>query len=145
MSQVKHGLESCVADPELCTEAEITAMVHAFYEQVRLDPQLGPIFNSKIHDWGQHLAKLVDFWSSLLRGTGRFAGTPMSKHIAMTDLSAALFQRWLALFHEVTAEQANRAMAQSADAMAERIAQSLWYGYQLNRHPGVSPKELAHG
>ena len=145
MPQAKQSLENSVADPELCTEAEITAMVHAFYEHVRLDPQLGPIFNSKIHDWDQHLAKLVDFWSSLLRGTGRFSGTPMPKHIAMSGLSEALFQRWLALFHETTAEQANRAMAQLADTMAERIAQSLWYGYQLKRHPDVSPKELAHG
>lgn len=123
----------------LCTDDEISRMVHDFYAQVRRDDMLGPIFNAHIDDWDHHLGLLVDFWSSILLRTGRFKGTPMPKHIALPGLTAELFQRWLALFQETTAAQPNQAMGEQAYAMAQRIAQSLWYGYQLNRHPGLSP------
>ncbi|WP_406625261.1 group III truncated hemoglobin [Acidovorax sp. SDU_ACID1] len=130
---------------DLCTEAEISELVHAFYARVRQDEVLGPIFDAHVDDWDHHLAKLVDFWSSILRRTGRFSGSPMTKHAALSDLSAELFHRWLALFRETAAEQPNRAMAAQACAMAERIAQSLWLGYQLNRSPDAMPTELVHG
>lgn len=131
-----------VAPADLCTEEEITRLVHAFYAKVRRDEMLGPIFNHHIDDWDHHLAKLVDFWSAILRRTGRFTGAPMPRHAALPGLSAALFQRWLAVFHETTAEQPNQEMAAHADAMARRIAQSLWYGYQMSHRPDLMPDEL---
>jgi hemoglobin len=128
---------------ELCTEQEIERLVHAFYAKVRRDDQLGPIFNAHIDNWDHHLAKLSDFWSSLLLHTERFNGTPMPKHIALQGLNATLFQRWLELFRETTAAQPNQAMGEKACAMAERIAQSLWYGYQISHQPQTLPSELA--
>jgi len=120
-------------------------MVHAFYAKVRRDEVLGPIFNGHIRDWEHHLGKLVDFWSSMLRGTGRFTGAPMPKHAALPGLSAELFQRWLALFRDTTSAQSNRAMGDRAYAIAERIARSLWYGWQMSHHPEATPTDLAHG
>jgi len=134
-----------VRSPDLCTEEAITDLVHQFYAAVRRDERLGPIFNGHVRDWDEHLAKLVDFWSSILRGTRRFTGTPMPKHIALPDLSAELFQRWLALFRETAAAQPNQAMAGHAVEMAQRIAQSLWYGYQLSRAPETPPAGLRDG
>lgn len=117
--------------PVDCSEEEITALVHEFYAAVREDPLLGPIFNRHVHDWDEHLVTLSDFWSSILRRTGRFSGAPMPKHIALPGLSAELFKRWLALFRAITADQPNQAMGEHAYAMAQRIAESLWYGYQI--------------
>jgi hemoglobin len=128
-----------------CTEQEISDLVHAFYARVREDEALGPIFNARIDDWDRHLARLVDFWSSVLRRTGRFTGTPMPKHAALPGLNAALFERWLGLFHEVSAAQPNRRMGEQAYAAAQRIAQSLWMGYQMSRQPGVISSGLSHG
>lgn len=119
--------------PDLCTEEEITALVHAFYARVRDDGLLGPIFDRHVHDWDSHLAKMVDFWSSALRGTARFRGTPMPKHVALPGLSEALFRHWLQLFAATAAELPNAAMAERATDLAGRIAESLWYGYQLSR------------
>lgn len=129
-------------NPELCTEEEVSQLVHAFYAKVRKDEVLGPIFNSQVHDWDHHLVTLVSFWSSILRGTGNYTGTPMQKHAAMPHLDETLFKRWLALFDETAKEQANQAMGNRATASAQRIAQSLWYGYQMNRHPGKIPSDL---
>ena len=126
----------------LCTEQEIRALVHDFYADVRRDDVLGPIFNSRIHDWDTHLAKLVDFWSSILLRTGRFTGAPMPMHAAMPGLSADLFRRWLAAIYASNARQPNQAMAAQANAMAERIAQSLWMGYQMRNGGDDLPTPL---
>lgn len=134
-----------MAETDLCTEEEVTRLVHGFYASVRRDDLLGPIFNRHVADWDRHLAKLVDFWSAILRGTKRFTGAPMPAHIALPDLNAGLFQRWLALFHDTTRHLGNEAMRERADAMARRIAQSFWYGYQLSRDPARIPVELAPG
>lgn len=130
---------------ELCSEVEVSNLVHAFYARVRQDEVLGPIFDTHVDDWDHHLVKLVDFWSSILRRTGRFSGAPMPKHAALPGLSADLFQRWLALFRETAQAQPNRAMGEQACTMAERIAQSLWMGYQMSRDPDAMPTALSPG
>lgn len=127
---------------DLCTEEEVSQLVHAFYAKVRQDEVLGPIFNAQVHDWDHHLVTLVNFWSSILRGSGSYTGTPMQKHAAMAHLDEALFKRWLALFDETTKQQANEAMGRRATTSAQRIAQSLWYGYQMARNPNGIPADL---
>jgi hemoglobin len=126
---------------DLCTEEEISRLVHAFYTEVRSDEMLGPIFGHHVKNWDKHLATMVDFWSSALRGTARFRGTPMPKHAALPGLSADLFRRWLVLFRRTTEVMPNVALRERANDLAGRIAQSLWYGYQLNHQIG-SPRDL---
>lgn len=127
---------------DLCTEEEVSQLVHAFYAKVRQDEVLGPIFNAQVHDWDHHLVTLVNFWSSILRGSGSYTGTPMQKHAAMAHLDETLFKRWLALFDETAKQQANEAMGRRATTSAQRIAQSLWYGYQMARNPNGIPADL---
>ncbi len=84
------------------TEDQIRELVHAFYTEVRLDPELGPVFEGRLSDrWEPHLERMCDFWSSVLLGTRRFQGDPMGKHIGIPGISSALFTRWMALFQEV--------------------------------------------
>jgi hemoglobin len=128
--------------PDLCTEEEISALVHSFYDSVRRDTLLGPIFERHVRDWDAHLAKMVDFWSSALRGTARFRGTPMPKHAALPGLSAALFHHWLSLFRATTSALPNERLRDRANELAERIADSLWYGYQLSRKTETLPQAL---
>lgn len=131
-----------MARAALCTEAEIKTLVFGFYDKIRADAILGPVFDAHIKDWDAHLAIMVSFWSSILLGTGTFSGTPMPKHIALPDLQASMFQHWLALFEQTTATLANRAFAERANILAHRVARSLWYGYQLNNHPDRVPTEI---
>ncbi len=126
-----------MSNEELCTEGEIVTLVHAFYDRVRADSQLGPIFDARISDWGPHLERMVDFWSSVLLQSGRFRGSPMQKHAAIPGLSAELFGRWVALFGEVCSDQANQRMAAAAAEAAARMARSLWIGYQLSGSSGL--------
>lgn len=128
--------------PDICTEKEIHDLVHGFYASVRQDRVLGPVFDAHVGDWDRHLGKMVDFWSSVLLGTARYRGTPMPAHCALPDLRPALFERWLALFRETTQSLGNPAMQAKADELSQRIARSLWYGYQLVNTPGVMPADL---
>lgn len=132
-------------NPELCREDEIVTMVHRFYASVRDDAALGPVFDAHVADWDRHLCRMCDFWSSVLLGTTRYRGTPMPTHARLPDLSPALFRRWLELFHATTQTLGNDALQQRADALAERIAQSLWYGYQLFHVPGELPEPIPAG
>lgn len=83
-----------------------------------------------------------NFRGAVLLGTRRFTGMPMPKHVAMPNLSAELFERWLALWRETTDALPNRALADAAQEMARRMARSLWYGYQLSRDPSQPLTEL---
>jgi hemoglobin len=124
---------------DLCTEDEVSELVHRFYDAVLQDAELGPIFRRHVADWDAHLPKMVDFWSSALRGTARFRGSPMPKHVALPGLNKALFHHWLALFRQTTGQLRNQAMAERASDLAGRIAESLWYGYEMSRNPDRLP------
>ena len=131
--------------PDLCTDDEISHLVHAFYAKVRDDAMLGPVFERHVADWDHHLPKMVDFWSSALRGSQRYRGTPMPVHCALPGLNESLFARWLELFFETASALPNREMGERAVELSRRIAQSLWYGYQLHRDPDRMPDNLPIG
>ena len=111
-------------------EAEIEALVGAFYARVRKDPELAPIFASKIKtaDWPRHEAHIVDFWSSVLRKTGRYSGNPMAKHAGVAGLTPELFTRWLDLFHDTAKRVLSERQSAMINKTAQRIAQSLQMG-----------------
>ena len=85
------------------TEAMIERLVRNFYDRVRNDEMLGPIFGARISDWEPHLAQMCAFWSSVALMSGRYHGAPMPKHLPL-PVDAAHFDRWLALF-EATAKE----------------------------------------
>ncbi len=80
------------------SEGEIRILVDSFYEAVRRDDLLGPVFARHVRDWSLHLPKMYDFWSTVVRRTGRYAGRPFEAHKAIPGLTAAHFDRWLALW-----------------------------------------------
>lgn len=127
------------------SEDDIRRLVHRFYARVRQDEVLGPIFNARVTDWDHHLEMLCDFWSALVLGTGRFKGAPIPAHARIQELSWPLFQRWLALFHETSAELGCSALQVKVDAMAERIAAKLWSAWQQRSAVSGLPDTLPEG
>ena len=81
------------------TEPLIERLVREFYEKVRTDAVLAPIFEARIQDWEPHLERMFAFWSSVALMSGRYHGTPMAKHMPL-PVDADHFDRWLALFEE---------------------------------------------
>ena len=115
------------------TEDLIKSQVHAFYGQVRADPMLGPIFEAKIEDWDEQLAKLCDFWSSVLLMTGRFKGAPMPAHARLVGVGAGHFEHWLEIWRTTARDICPPAAADMFIARAEMIARSLQMGMAVAR------------
>jgi hemoglobin len=108
------------------TEPMIRDVVHAFYGKIRRDPALGPIFNRVVgDDWDHHLAKMCDFWSSVLLMTGRFKGAPMAAHAQIPEIRPTHFARWLHVFHQTVAAVCPPAAAGLFVAKSDMIAQAL--------------------
>ncbi len=105
--------------------AILTGLVHRFYDQIRADAVLGPIFDSHIDDWPQHLDRMVSFWSSVALMTGSYHGAPVPAH-AQLPVTWVHFERWLALFRATAREVCSPAGADHVIGRAERIARSLY-------------------
>jgi len=90
------------------TEADIELLVDRFYEKVRKDGTLGPVFNTIIgDDWSHHMPLLYRFWSTILLGGPGYSGNVIGKHIEIDrrmPLSEAHYERWLQLWGETTGQ-----------------------------------------
>lgn len=117
-----------MSDVPALDEDALRRLVVLFYERVRADAELGPIFEDAIHDWPAHLETLTAFWSSVMLTSGRYKGNPMAAHMKhQARITPALFRRWLALFGETAADTLPVDQAGAIAAKAARIAQSLEY------------------
>lgn len=108
-------------------EAMIERLVHGFYDKVRADPLLGPVFAARISDWEPHLVRMCAFWSSVALMSGRYHGQPVPKHLPL-PVDAAHFDRWLELFQAEARSLCPPAAAALFIDRAERIAASLELG-----------------
>ncbi|MCX5493880.1 group III truncated hemoglobin [Kaistia dalseonensis] len=116
-------------------ETGIRKLVYGFYDSVRGDPLIGPVFEREIEadQWPVHLAKMCDFWSSVLLRTRRYSGRPMAPHLRMEGLSDAHFERWLTLFQATAHRVFDEEGAAVVMAFAERIAQNFRLSRALHR------------
>jgi hemoglobin len=119
-------------------EEMIRALVHGFYDRVRADGEIGPIFNRVIgNGWDEHLAKMCDFWSSVMLMSGRYKGNPMVAHMRLKMVQPQHFERWLSLFRETARAVCPGEIATLFIGRAENIARSLQMGMFFR--PGERP------
>ncbi len=79
---------------------DLAELVKVFYDRVKKDDLIGPIFINKIGDhWDEHLVKIQNFWSTLLLGTDTYHGRPFPPHIPL-GLQPEHFKRWLEIFFQ---------------------------------------------
>jgi hemoglobin len=115
-----------IMEPRI-TEQQIGTLVDRFYAKVRLDSDIGPIFNAIVDDWPHHLDTLKDFWSTVLLTTGRYKGDPMMRHLQL-PLDPDHFERWLNLFAETATEVLPPIQAVTVIAKSKRIAENFKLG-----------------
>lgn len=110
---------------DIQTRADVQLLVRSFYEKVRENPVLGPIFNNTIKDWDAHLEHLTTFWETSLFMTRKlehkYHGDPLEAHVKVDkennqSITEKHFGIWLnlwfetieALFHGDNTENAKR-------------------------------------
>jgi hemoglobin len=112
------------------TEANIRELVYAFYDRVRADALLGPVFDAVLAGrWDDHLPKMCTFWGSLVLGAKRYRGNVQQAHAPLDGIEPRHFSRWLHLFLDTVESRYEPAAAVRFMEPALRIAQSL----QLSR------------
>jgi len=113
-----------VADVDI-NEDQITPLLERFYERVRQDSELGPVFEI-VADWDEHIERLTDFWSSVMLTTGRYKGNPLAMHIMHAEkIRPEMFDRWLAIWKLTTEEVLPANIANEMQSKAARIASRL--------------------
>lgn len=119
-------------------EAMIERLVQAFYGRARLDPLIGPVFQSNVRDWEGHMARMCSFWSSVALMSGRYRGQPVVAHLPL-PVETAHFDRWLEIFAETARTVCPPAAAAHFVERAHRIADSLELGIAAQRGE-IGPK-----
>lgn len=109
------------------TPEQVSHLVDSFYERVRSDEQLAPLFLTHMSlDWPEHLGRMKSFWRSVLLKTGEYKGKPVPAHTKMQNVETEDFAHWLDLFGLTVREVFAPAAQPIVIEAAERIATSLW-------------------
>ncbi|WP_420962458.1 group III truncated hemoglobin [Brucella sp. IR073] len=130
--------------PDVLTEKMIHDVVHGFYDRIRADALLGPIFNGAIepHRWPEHLARMCDFWSSMLLRTSRYDGRPLPAHLKFPELGEPHFRQWLKLFRETVSTLCPPEVEALFMSRAQRVAHSFCLAIAVSRGEsslGIAP------
>jgi len=108
---------------EIISLEDVKKLVDTFYDRVREDELLSPIFNERINDrWPQHLEKMYTFWQTLLLNERTYFGSPFPAH-ANLPVSGKHFKKWMELFTQTVDELFVGEKATEAKWRAEKMAE----------------------
>lgn len=112
---------------DLKNRRDIECLVNRFYQKVRKDPVLGPIFNSIITDWPQHLELLANFWERQLFMKPTYQGNPLAVHQQVDarlsqGITSEHFGYWLNLWFETLDELFKGDMVGVAKTRAQKMS-----------------------
>lgn len=113
---------------EIRNREEIETLVNLFYDKVKLDEMLAPIFAHV--NWPEHLPIMYNFWASMLLGDRSYSGNPFQKHMPL-HLQTDHFERWLALFTQTVDENFIGDKAEEVKSRAQSIASVFQYRLNL--------------
>lgn len=124
---------------EILTLEDVRQLVDTFYGRARQDELIGPIFNGTIQDrWPEHLAKLYNFWQTILLGQRTYSGSPFMPH-AMLPLKKEHFDRWLRLFHATVDELFTGPVAEEAKRRSVLMAEMFQFRMAEHARMGTDP------
>jgi hemoglobin len=102
-------------------EDSLEPALRNFYDKVKGDDLIGPVFESAVHDWDGHIKVMVDFWSGALLGTGRYKAQPFPPHVPL-KIGQAHFDRWLVLWSQAAEETTPAGLAQHVAKVAGNMS-----------------------
>ena len=123
------------------TPEDVKIFVDGFYEKIRNDELLAPIFALRIapDDWQRHLDRMYGFWQTVLFHKQLYKGNPFGKHIGL-PVEKRHFEHWGKLFSENMDELFAGEIADDAkrrvDSMVELFSAKMEY---IRSHPNFKP------
>ncbi len=105
---------------------DIRLLVNAFYDKVKQDALLGPIFSGVIKDnWPVHLEKMYRFWQTILLEEHTYYGSPFLPH-ANLPVEKEHFDQWLSLFFTTVDEYFAGEKAEEAKFRSRKMADMFY-------------------
>jgi hemoglobin len=101
----------------------IQRLIKWFYARVRFEPDLRPIFDAHITQWGPHLELLIDYWCGVAGGPSTYRGT-LDRHVRL-GLEPSHFATWLRVWEENCRDILQPREAGEMIALAHTIAKDL--------------------
>lgn len=124
---------------DIRTMDDIKKLVDIFYDKVRRDELIGPIFEDKIKDnWQAHLSIMYRFWGTVLLGERSYFGSPFLKH-ANLPVEGPHFERWLSYFYVTLDELFEGPKTDEAKFRAEKMAEMFQFKLEHIRRTGNQP------
>lgn len=118
---------------------DITVLVNKFYDTVREDDLLGPIFNDVIENrWPEHLEKMYRFWQTVLLEEHTYYGSPFPPH-AKLPVEKLHFERWIKLFITTVDNHFDGELAYEAKWRAQKMAEMFNYKIDYYRNSSATP------
>ncbi len=109
--------------PEITVLDDIKLLVDTFYDKVRKDAVLGPVFDQRISDrWPEHLARMYTFWQTVLLEERTYYGSPFPVHRGL-GIDHRHFDRWMELFTETVDSLFSGKLAEEAKWRAGKMAE----------------------
>lgn len=105
--------------PDISTRQQVEQLVDTFYDKVKCDPLLSPVF--KDLDWPKHLPNMYHFWTFNLLGEAGYKGNIIQKHLPL-KINSEHFNQWLKLFNETVDELFVGDKAEEAKSRAYSMA-----------------------
>jgi len=118
---------------------DIKVLVDVFYEKVREDDLLAPIFNFRLSThWEPHLEKMYTFWNAALFGVRGYNGQPFIKHATMS-LEDEHFNRWINMFNETVNTHFEGPVAEDAKKRAAIMASMFMHKLDQIKQSNIKP------
>lgn len=116
---------------DINSKEDISHLVNVFYARVREDQLLGPIFNSIVKDWDEHLERIAVFWESNLFLNKKYFGNPLEAHVAVDSkvdhsITQEHFGTWINLWIKTIDELYQGETADKAKFRARKMSTFLY-------------------
>jgi hemoglobin len=108
-----------VNKPDITSRKDVELLVDRFYDKVKSDPLLSPVFSHV--DWPKHLPLMCDFWALTLLGEPGYRINMTQKHLSL-PIQAEHFSQWLSLFNSTVDENFSGDKADEAKSRAYSMA-----------------------
>lgn len=117
---------------------DISRLVRLFYDKIRKDAVLGPIFTAMVSDWDSHLEVLTGFWESQLFLKRSYYGNPLAVHQQVDakmnhGITPEHFGLWLNLWFQTLDELFSGEVAAIAKNRAQKMSTMLYLKIFENR------------
>lgn len=124
---------------EILSITDVKQLVDTFYDKVREDELLSPIFNNVIKEhWPEHLEKLYRFWQTILLEEHTYFGSPFVPHVKL-PVGKEHFDRWLQLFFSNIDDQFKGEKAAEAKWRAKKMAEMFQMKIEMYKNSNSTP------